>query len=329
MNLRFHLRDLVPLVGLAALLVLLVLAYQDPAPLVADFGEPPEKTDMPRPQLDVGVATLEGTLLGVDGLPVEGASLYAVRSGRPIWTFSDAAGQFRLSELDPGPVEIAIHAPGHQAALLTAEAGGQPVTLQLPSALPAPELLPDPIPVDMRGQIGAPQVDLSGFEVALIPTALATEPGTGVPRRVTCDSEGRFEVPGLTPAEYELLLLPPWATGGSWPDLLTPLSAEALRFRHPAAAPLRASLATGDIAGSASNPEGGPLEGALVIAIPTPGSSGSQSSLRFPPTRTGPDGGYRLSLLPPGRYRVSLTAGEQTQVSEVEVTSGAVVDPGF
>jgi carboxypeptidase family protein len=322
-------RDLIPLTGLVALAVLVVLAARDAPPLTADFGEPPEKADLPRPRLDLGTAKLEGTLLGRDGTPVEGAGLFVVRAGRPIWTFSDGAGRFVLAEVDPGPIEVAIHAPGHQAALLTTEAGAGVVILRLPHALPDPGLLPDPTPQDLTGRIEAPHADLSGFEVALIPRAAITEPGTGVPRRTTCDRDGRFEFPGLTPAEYEVLLLPPWASGGGWPDLLTPLTSRALRFSHPPAAALVLHLATGDIAGSVFEADGGALEGALVMAIPAPESADTQDPRRFPPTRSGTDGAFRLEFLPPGKYRVLLSAGGEQREIEVRVTPGAAVDPGF
>ncbi len=193
---------LIPLAGLVSMAVLCVLAQRDAPPLEASFGQPPAEADLPSPVLELGEEHLQGRLLGADDEPIEGASLFVVQNGRPLWTVTDTLGAFRFDDLLPGSVEVDIHAPGHIAATAEVEVGGEPATLRLSEALPSPPRLPDPEPVDLEGAIEGPGTDLSDFEVALLPTAPATEPGTGVPRRARCDAEGRFRFEALTPAQY-------------------------------------------------------------------------------------------------------------------------------
>lgn len=325
-----HLKTLIPLAGLVAMLAVLLLSRRSPPPLAANFGGPPEVRDLDSPELDLGEQFLEGTLLGLDGQPVEGASIFALQSGRPIWTFTGAGGGFRLADLYPGPLEVAVNAPGHLATLFPLEVGAGPVTLRLTEHIPAPEPLPAPARLKLAGRVMAPEVDLSGFEVALLPTARASEPGTGVPHRLPCDSSGNFETGVVTPAEYEILLLPPWARGGTWPNLLTGLHEPAQRIVHPSLDDLVLIPATGTVGGHAfDKARREPIVGALVVITPLPESPDSTDLRRFPPVRTGSDGGYYLEHLPLGRYRVVLTAGAEIRQAELEVGPGGVTDPGF
>lgn len=326
---RARVSKLVPLVGLLAMGVVVVRASQDAPALVADFGSPPEVRELPAPDLGLGEVTLEGTVFAADGRPSEGASVFVVQAGRPAWDFTDDLGRFRLTDLHPGALSVDVHAPGHVATSVSAQVGTGPLVVRLKEAIPAPPRLPDPTRVPLVGRIVPAEIDLTGFEVALLPTAPASEPGTGVPRRVACDAEGRFSAEDLVPAEYEVLLLPPWATGGSWPDLLTPLGAPALRIVHPPVGDLQLPLAAGLIAGTAfDGSRGEPLAGALVVAVPERGTDAG-GPWHLPPTRTTPAGTYQLGPLPPGEYRVILTAGDESREAVVEVAPGGVSDPGF
>ena len=322
-------KTLIPLAGLAAMLVVVALASRDAPPLAADFGRPPEVRDLPSPDLGLGDVALDGTVFGADGRPVDGASVFVVQRGRPVWDFTDAAGRFHLTDLHAGPLEVAVHAPGHVATAVQAQVGAGPFVVRLKDAIPTPQRLPDPTRVPLVGQVRAPGTDLTGYEVALLPTAAASEPGTGTPRRVACDAEGRFSVEALVPAEYEVLLLPAWAAGGAWPDLLTGLGAPPLRIVHPLVEDLQLASAAGTIAGVAFDEDHGePLAGALVVALPRPDLDAADLR-RFPPTRTDASGAYRLEPLPPGEYEVVLTAGEETRQATVLVVPGGVSDPGF
>lgn len=320
---------LIPLSGLAVVLVVAGLALRDAPPVEAEFGAPPARTDLPAPELESGEAALRGRLLGADGSPVEGATLVVVQGGRPLWTFTSGDGTFRLEEVRPGPLRLAAHAPGHMPRTFEASAGDAPVVLRMSDTLSDPPRLPDPEPADLEGRIVAPGQDLAGCEVALLPTAAPTEPGTGVPRRTICETGGRFRFEALTPARYELLLLPPWAVGATWPDLLTPLSAPPLRIEHPSREELRLPLGTGTIEGRTFDEGGRPLVGALVVATPNPESPETTARRHVPPTRTDGEGTFRLELLPPGLYTVTLTAGEDRRRAEVEVVAGGVSDPDF
>ncbi len=321
---------LIPLLALVAMAIVLALASRDAPPLAADFGRPPQEHELPTPELDLGEAELVGTVYGADGKPVEGASLFVVQRGRPLWTFTDRHGAFVLGGLREGPVEVSVHAPEQMATTIATRVGVGPVSLRLTEPIPQDFHLPDPEPSDLTGWIVADGRDLGGFEVALTPTRPADLPGSGIPRRTICDGEGHFQFDALTPGDYQVILLPPWARGGSWPDLLGGLNGPPIRFSHPLSGPLQIPLGSGSVAGTAfDQAHGEVLSGALVVALPLTGSGEALASGRFPPVRTDAGGAYRLDPLPAGRYRVILTAGEEVREREVEVRPRETTDPGF
>ncbi|MDA1263903.1 MAG: carboxypeptidase-like regulatory domain-containing protein [Planctomycetota bacterium] len=319
----------IALAGLITLAVVLGLASRDTPPLQASFGRAPEETELAVPDLGTGDTLFEGRLLGPDDRSVGGATVHVVQRGRPIWAFTDGDGAFEMSDLWSGPVEVAVHAPGFQAALVPSEVGIGPVELRITDRLPDPEPFAQPGQGDVFGRVIAPGHDLAGFEVFLLPAAAPTEQGTGVPRRTRCAADGTFALDAVTHAEYELRVLPPWAAGGSWPDLMTGLDQDPVRILHPQAAPLEVPLAAGSIAGQAFELQGGdPLAGAMVVVLPVPGPSAA-TTRRFPPVRTDDKGAYRVPWLPPGRYHVILTAGQERREGEVDVPAGGVADPGL
>lgn len=319
----------IPLGALTAMAVVVFLATREAPKAQPVYGSMPEVRDLESPDLGLGTEVIAGVVLGVDGAPIEGASLFVIQAGRPSWTFTNREGQFQLTELHGGAIEIALHAPGHQAQLVDVVAGEEELRLKLAAAIPAPPTLPNPVPMPLVGRIAAPGVDLSGFEVAFLPVAPVTEPGTGVPRRTECRADGSYAIQDLVPGEYEVLLLPEWATGGSWPDLLTELHGPARRVVHPGNSAEPIEMVAGTIAGSIFDGEHEePFAGALVVAIPV-ADPDRIDPRRFPPTRTDREGAYRLELLPPGRYRVEMTAGDERRSAEVLVTPGGVSDPGL
>lgn len=357
----------IPILSLVGLAVLAALALRSDRPYRLELEELQDAATLPQPVIRVGDATLEGTVVGPRGDPVPGATLMVVSDNRPLWTETDGAGRFRLTELEAGAVRVAINHVEHRAAVLETVAGEGPVTLRLPERLPDPPELPSTPRADLLGRARVRDGDdLSGYEVALLPSAPADRPGSGVPRRALLDARGSFWFPGLEAGEYRVLLLPPEAQGGTWPDLLTGLDElpRSLRLPPENGAQLDLQAVAGEIAGQVLvGASGSPVVGAMiqVFSEPAPwswwydaireggvvgaigtelfdalrgdvggGSAGGVDEPRsFPAVRTGTDGGFSIRHLPPGRYRVVLTAGENQREVEVTVPPRSAVDPGF
>ena len=327
-------RTLLPLAGLVGLGTIVGLALRRAPAIETRFGGLPPPGDVRAAEPDVGLATLRGTLVDHLGQPVVGAALVVERAGRPIWTFSDARGRFELAELDPGATSVAVTHEAFGARTVPALAGDEPVVLELGEPLPgAPELRRPPAH-DLDGRVGGgPPGSFEGFELALLPLAPPERPGGGVPRRADLDGDGRFAVDALTAGEYELLLLPPWARGGTWPDLLSPLDHPPLRYSHPPEddpeRELELDLIAGEIAGRVLEADGrAPLEGGMITVLPVLGRDGGDAeSRRLPPTRTDRDGTFRVPWLAPGRYAVELVAGGDRRRAVVVVPQGGTVDP--
>jgi hypothetical protein len=65
----------------------------------------------------------------------------------------------------------------------------------------------------------------SGAEVWLEPVDPGSALCLAVTRRTRCAQDGTFEIADLQYGSYRAHVLPGWAAGGSWPDLLDPAQA--------------------------------------------------------------------------------------------------------
>ena len=331
-----RLQNLVPLTGLTALAVVVGLALRPLAPLEVNLAVPPPDPVLAGPSQTFGTETLVGVVRDPQGVPLEGVTVVTQRDGQPIWAETDESGRFTLKGLDAGEGELGLIHDSYGASVLTIEAGSGPVELQLDAPL-EPILARSQIEVaDLEGQVTAGgEVSLTGFELALAPVGSPDQPGIGVPARVQIQPDGSFLVPELNHGLYEVRVVPPWASGRNWPDLLTPLGSEALRWLHPpalgAGGVLELSLVAGEVTGQAHSGEtGGALAGAVVTVEPIGPDDGlNTANLLVPATRTDEEGSFRIPDLPPGRYRVRLVAGPEEREVEVQVPQGGRVDPGL
>jgi hypothetical protein len=164
------------------------------------------------------------------------------------------------------------------------------------------------------------------FEVLLLPEGAANELGGALPRRGVCDASGQFSFEQLAHGRYLVKVMPAWAGGGSWPDLVAP-SARALDFQAERS-DWSLELSRGEIEGEVRDDLGRTLEGALVWA----GEFGNEGKI-WPPVSSGADGRFRIGDLPPGKYRVNCRAGEGgSALEELSVNAGAsswAALPGF
>lgn len=331
---RPRLRTLVPLIGLVGLVLVAALALRSRPPLAKTYPTAPPEDAHVGPDLELGVETLAGVLTDELGMPVAGATLVTQRAGRALWCETDERGRFSLEGLDPGPVELAIVHDEFGALELDTRAGQGPVLLRIGPRLTAPPELEPIATADFDGHVRLRGTrSLAGFELALDPVAAADEPGAGLPRRVRLTADGTFAIPALPHGTYEVRLLPPWARGGSWPNLLAPLDAEPLRWDHPPpgldGASLELDSLAGEVAGRVfSADDDRPLAGAMITVQPVGDDETPHTpDRRIPSTRTNAEGLFRVLDLPPGRYRVELVAGGDRRAKVVRVPEQGPVDP--
>jgi hypothetical protein len=322
----------IPLGTLAALALAYgiqqLVAKPDPPPNI----KRPPPTTFPRLEPPVHGHALEGQISGPAGEPVERALVW-VRSGdEPSFTYSDAAGVFRFGDLGPGPWQGKVLALGFEPLALSFPESAAPQAIALAKAYGPPQKLALLERAPLAGRIVAPEgFDALHCEVVLEPDA-PTSIDSALPRRVECDAQGAFRIDDLIVARYALRVLPAWARGGTWPDLLAGIGSSATReFTHSSAGgELVLQLECGTIEGTllepiTIGPDGLPLpaprrepvEGALVeLAL------ASDPGRIWIPQATDAAGKFSLGPLPRGTYALKLHAGELTLAREVSLGAG-------
>jgi hypothetical protein len=273
---------------------------------------------------------LEGRVQSADGAPVADALVFVDAGDRPAWCRSGPDGAYRLTNLTPPPWEITLVAPGHVNARITVASHAEGAILHPGEPLPEPATIPEAAISPLRGRVlaAAPEDDLSGYEIALMPTATADTFGAPFPLRHTLGPDGSFEIPAARAGTYHLLVLPPWARGGGWPDLTRPLDAEPGLFEHPVGGEqeLLLPLVAGEVRGRILGAGQGHLAGALVTVR---WEADGAAARHWPPVATEEDGTFRIRDLPPGSYRVTLRAGEGGEEQIVEVRERSILKVDF
>ena len=162
---------------------------------------------------------------------------------------------------------------------------------------------------------------LAGYQVLLLPARPLSEFGEPVPRRTTVAADRSFQFDDLILGEYRVVVLPPWAAGGDWPNLCAP---ESRRLAHDRAGPtggVELALAGGEIRGTITDLAGRFLEGALCMV-----SIDALPGRVWPAIKTAPDGSFLIRDLPPEVYRLEVRAGSGSLSLVVEVPPGATVE---
>jgi hypothetical protein len=321
----------VALTGLGALVAGRV--WLTPPPGLPAFARDAEPRFQPVPALadrPPGGAVLQGLVLDPDGAPVADVLVYARPAGVPTWDLTDPAGHFEL----PWPLGDLASSPQPEAVPLAVAAWGFP-TLSLPVSwqadpievrLPPPEEPTPSLPgVETSTLVGRvlpareSRAEGGGHQVVLTPIEAPDEFGGSVTRRVQVDAGGRFQLEDLAHGRYRVSVLPGWAAGGSWPDLVAPGSAELTHPRE-GGAELDLALIDSTLRGSARDAAGAPLEGAFVIL-----SDAERPERLWPPQLTDAGGRFLIADLPPGTYRLLVSAGEG-RVEEPALVLGAGED---
>ena len=314
-----------PLVVLAALLFAFVSArMRASAREVPSFVRPRElrfEAILP----PHGDCTLSGRVVDIEGAPVAGVSLYFRSGGVPFWGVSDAAGEFAFDGLGEDEVQVAVLLWGHPPRMQRVTPGSV-VELVIAPPNPPPEQLADVVASPLAGRVASPLGrafwDPSGYEIAFVPRASPAELGGAVERRVHSSALGSFALPDLAHASYDVRVLPSWAAGSDWPDLVAPAYST---FDHGEGAPSNVAISQrcGALEAALVEASGDPLEGALVLLC-----DAAEPMHLWPPQATDPAGRFRFLDLPPGSYLLSIRAGEGAiEGREVHVENGQISRP--
>jgi hypothetical protein len=294
--------------------------FEAPAPI--EFA--PLSTLAERPP---GGPTLAGVALDAEGRPVGDVLVYLRAAGVPMWSTTDQAGRFEIAwpvlpegESPPSEaIEVVVAAWGHPPTTASVEFGAPAIELRLPPPEePTPRVAAiESAPLEGRVTCALAEDAPLGCEVWLEPLDPARDVGLAVTRRARCAADGSFQFADLHRGKYRVHVLPGWAAGGSWPDLLDPAQADLEHATGPGAM-LALKLAAGALRGAVLDYDGRPLEGALVLAC-----DADRPERWWPPRVANADGAFRVADLPAGNYKLVVSAGEaRREVGRVELGAG-------
>ena len=276
-------------------------------------------------------ATLTGRLLLADGRPAVEALVQATvpvdESRRRVrWSWTDQDGAFRVEDLTGGgELAFVVLAADHMPARFTATVPGEAVTWTLPEPTGELEYLPELDLGDLEGRVRRDAGELAGLEVLLVPILGPEERGGSVhapgdvlallagrtTRRARVDGAGRYAVPELAAGFYEVLVLPAWARGGTWPVLGRGVLEHAPGTGRPS---FPVDVEETRMAGTVTDPDGDPVAGALVRVV--------QGERVWPAAHTDAEGAFTVGDLESGPYRVDALAGEARASKEVTLEAG-------
>lgn len=293
--------------------------------------------ELPPLVLPGGALGLQGRVRHASGEPAADAFLTLLRAdddpsqAPPLYhAYSDAAGRFEFEGVAPGSYRAVLMHPSAPPRTLALELplegfpDGFPGELAWQLAAPLEPLpsLPEMTRTTLAGTLRWPAAfaagSLAGFEVVLVPGPETELLAGACERRASSDEAGHFAFDELVAADYLVEVLPPWARGGSWPVLAR--ARWAVRAEAPAVVELE--LAVGSLEGDLREAQARPVAGALVKVSALDARDATGEPQLWPPLVTDPDGGFRVELLPPGRYLLHLRAGSVASDVEVQVSAG-------
>lgn len=285
----------------------------------------PRFRDLPTwPEIAPGAAPLRGLVVDPDGAAVPEVLVYGRPHDMPTWAVTDAEGRFELPWPE-GEAEtvLAVLAWGFPPLELPAARGSEELRIALPAREVPPPPVPEVVPAPIAGRVRTARADDAppyAFEVVFEPAEAASTLAAPVMRRVACAPDATFELADLAAGKYLVHVLPDWAAGGSWPDLL----GEPVPLEHDPAnpRPLELDLTAGALSGTLTDRRGRTVEGALLLLSPA-----AEPGHLWPPATSDTRGGFLIEDLPPGSYRLFVEAGDaRVEGLEVEVAAGTRVE---
>ncbi len=275
-----------------------------------------------------GPHTLAGQVVDIDSEPAPGVNVFLRSNETPFWTETDALGRFRLEGLGEGPYDVALVKWGFPPRSIRVEAPGEALLLLLAPPKPPPPPLPELSSGALSGRIAHPLGDIwedsEGYELQFTPRGDLTELKGAVQRWIRVDRSGFFAVEDLAHGDYLVHVLPSWASGGTWPDLVA--LADAQLDHQPGGADFAVfGLELGALESTVVDPRGIAIDGAYAIL-----ATANDATRVWPPRVSDAFGRLRFTDLPPDRYRLTVRAGESA-IEEllVEIESAAIARPSI
>ena len=306
-----------PYLGLLLLLLaLLIRAFRTEGLALPEFPTPP-RVELPSKILGVASERLSGRVVDARTEPISEALVMVDVDGELIWDYCDQRGQFELPELPAGVWDLTVLARKYTTRRFKAVCPGDDLVIDLGEPVAAPPRLAAIGESDLQGEVIASIAGrgLLGYEVQLVPLATPDVFGTPIPVRTDVGADRTFTFRALLHGEYRVIVLPPWAKAGSWPNLVAPQSA---RFTHgPAVRRAEFRLRAGEIGGRVIDSRGEFVHGALILVEPA-----RDSTRPWPPVQSNETGGFLVQHLPPGHYRLRVFSGQAAVEDVVEVLAG-------
>jgi protocatechuate 3,4-dioxygenase beta subunit len=287
------------------------------------------------------LATISGTVIGLNGEPIQAARVSVEPEGPPLprdgsgagplpprVAVPNARGEFSITGVAPGRYRIHAHAAGTiardsqslaQTAWARADVSliGIDVT-GLTLALQAGRLFSGtlstgsaPAPPSWSGAIVILQA--AGGNASLALNGLTS--GTAI-RQAPVASDGRFTVTGLVPADYEVrVTLPPGLAAGGWKvgsirQRGRELRDAPLTFADGSIESVEITLTTDvtELAGRVTSASGAPAADFFLLAFPEDRALWHPASPRIRVVRPAVDGAFSIRDLPAGAYRLAALA---------------------
>lgn len=329
--------DLKPYQPLFCLMVFAILGlgyYQEHVGRIAPQSEFPfpEVSALELDHLDVpgGDLTLRGQIFDFEGRMAPGVQISLLRvqpleaGAEPLhWALSDAQGRYEIYGLEALEYKITLYIAGvpisSDYGYLSMDEDAQRDFHLAPPASPV-EVMPDVERADLSGSVRLPsgrqlsEHPLKGYDLVARPLSPIEDLSGAVTRRTSLDANGLFSLRDLACGPYQLELLPPWASGGSWPVVGT------LEWEHQGGELARDVLfpmQAGAVTGVVLDPEGRPIVGAVVLLW-----DAADPARVWPLSQTRADGRVTILDLPAGRYVARVRAGSASSEVTLEVLEG-------
>jgi hypothetical protein len=258
-----------------------------------------------------------GQVLSSEGTPIAEVLVMTDLAGELQWTHSDAQGRFLLEHLPEGPLSLTLVRRAQPRMSFEVEAPSTELELVYDAPVTEPPTLPEIGESELSGEVVAAIAGrgLLGYEVQLVPVLPPETLGAPIPVRALVGADRRFEFPALLHGDYNLRLLPPWAVGGSWPNMAA--ADLGTVFHGPATKSLTIQQESGEISGRLIGVEGDEVVGALVRV-----SQLDRPDRPWIPVLSSSEGLFRVLDLPPGLYSLRVEAGEDRYIEDVRVRAG-------